>query len=231
MTEKKIILRDYQNESIEKLNSAFSKFDSVLLQMPTGTGKTTVFSQFIVQHLNSGEDNRVLILVHRKELVEQISNRLRQFGLDSGIIMSGHEANYDIRVQIASVQSLSRRSEIPWSISLIVVDETHHIKARTYMAILKMYKEYPFKLLGVTATPIRTNGEGFSDVFDMLVSSYSIPKFISLNYLAKMRHLAVSDINLEGVSISNYSKDYNTLRFLDNLSISSLMLFWIIFPY
>ncbi len=202
-------LRDYQQQAIDNVMKAFETHDRVMLQMPTGTGKTEVFCEIIKK-----QPNRKLILVHRKELVKQIHERLlKKCSLNASLILSGDEGYYNPnnQVQVASIATLMRRgsSYYPKNVSLIVVDEAHHAKAKTYQTILEHYKNQSVKLLGVTATPCRLNGQGFSDNFDILVKSWSIKQFIEKDYLAGFKHWATSSPDFSKIKINKVTNDYN----------------------
>jgi superfamily II DNA or RNA helicase len=206
-----IELYPYQKDALKSIRIGFQEHNSIMLQLPTGTGKTTVFSAFVKWHIKNSEPNkRVLIMVHRKELVEQIDKRLRRMGILPGIIMAGKEDNPSRQVQVASLMSLLRRKEWPQNISLIVVDEAHHIKSSSYLKIIDHYKPLKAKFLGVTATPSRLSGEGFSEVVENLVCGESIQWFIDQGYLSSFEHFGYETPNLSDVAIDRLTKDYNT---------------------
>lgn len=97
-----IKLRPYQEKAAIDVIEAFHKVNSIMLQMPTGTGKTTVFSSIIKEQINKIETGkRVLVIVHRRELVHQIFARLRLFGIRAGVIMSGENYEPIRQVQVA----------------------------------------------------------------------------------------------------------------------------------
>ncbi len=139
--------------------------------MPTGTGKTTLFCEIVRKFTTElYPDKKVLIITHRKELVEQAHNRLENgFHLRAGVISSNYIQNSSAQIQVASIQTLVKRAEHQKDIfSLIIIDEAHHALASTYR---QLWNYYPSgKFLGVTATPTRTNGQGFQDLFEKLVS-------------------------------------------------------------
>ncbi|MFN7130701.1 MAG: DEAD/DEAH box helicase, partial [Myxococcales bacterium] len=153
-------LRDYQLAALEGLRSHLRLGTlRLLLVSPTGSGKTTIAAEMIRSALARG--GRILFLAHRKELVDQCSTRLDQFGVDHGVIMAGHwRRRFDVPVQVASVQTLVQRDEWPRA-SLIIVDEAHHARARTYGRILEGYPDVP--VIGLTATPWRTDGKGLGE--------------------------------------------------------------------
>jgi superfamily II DNA or RNA helicase len=182
-----IVLREYQTEGINKIFEAWDpsrlNLKNVLFQMPTGTGKTTVFSQIVLKAHRKNKN--VLIVVHRTELVEQIAERLIDFGVSVGIISAGNKPLPEKEVQVATIQTLSRR-EYPLA-DIVIIDECHHSKADTYKKLWDIYPDARF--LGVTATPVRLNGEGFSDLFDILIPLGKLSYFIENEYLVKIKHL------------------------------------------
>lgn len=164
--------------------------------MPTGTGKTTMFSA-IAKHCY--ENNMyAMAAVHRGELVEQIHERLGEFEIPAGIIQSGVKPEKYKSVQVASIQTLANRKPPPADV--IIIDECHHAKAETYR---RLWDNYPnAKILGVTATPVRTNGEGFDDLFDEMVNIHDVRWFIQRKYLVKPKHFVCSRPDLSNVLVN-----------------------------
>jgi len=155
------ILRDYQQRGLSEILAAFSGgARRVLAVSPTGSGKTTLFS-----HLVSEEPGNVVILVHRRELATQAANRLREFGVDFGLVMSGEPTRPYARVQIASVQTLVRRKAPP--AALVIADEAHLSTAATWQTILDWYPHA--RILGVTATPWRLGGKPLAGTYDACI--------------------------------------------------------------
>lgn len=202
-------LHNYQREHIEQVLTDFQTYRSIMLQMPTGTGKTHVFCEIVKTFCNT-HNKKVLILVHRKELIAQIEERVLSFGFRAGIIQSGLISNDKRQVQIASVQTLRRRDKITFisDVSLIIVDEAHHTPSDTYLEILKVYQKEQTKLLGVTATPIRLDGKGFERIFDKLICSYSFQWFINNKFLCPIKHFASDIIKLENISVVKNREGY-----------------------
>ena len=189
-------LRDYQIENKVKIYDSWKNHRSVMLQMPTGTGKTRVFVSIAKDLHNWGGKNkravRVLILAHRKELIEQISENVGlKYGLAHGLIISQSVEQRKYPFQVGSVPTLNRRL-FKWAakdFDVIIIDEAHHVKAQSYRNILK---EYPnAKILGVTATPYRLNGAGFRPEFDDLIVSPSISEFIKRGYLSDYEYYSI----------------------------------------
>ena len=196
------MLRDYQKEMCAKVNGAFAVHRSVMMQMPTGTGKTVVLASLVRQFVDSdgsvsmsgAEDERgcsVLIVAHRIELVEQTGAFLRRFGIDHGVIAGGQWPAALQRVMVASIQTLSRCTDRHRRLapSLVVIDEAHHALAETYKMLWRAWPEARF--LGLTATPCRMSGEGFTDLFEVLVDSWSVKRFIAEGWLSPYDYYSI----------------------------------------
>lgn len=190
-------LRDYQQDNKQKIYDVWCRVNSVMLQMPTGTGKTRLFVSIIKDIFHYSRDKKatlkVLILVHRTELIDQIDEELGyRYNLAHGIIQSGEKERKIYPIQLASVQTLSRRL-VSWAdkeFDFIIVDEAHHVKADSYQKIIKAFPHA--KLLGVTATPVRLNGHGFTDTFQELIVSPSVREFIDEGYLSQYEYYSVA---------------------------------------
>ena len=174
------MLRPYQHQAISDLRAAYRQgARAPLLVAPTGMGKTVVFSA--ITHGAVQRGRRVLILVHRRELITQASAKLASAGVSHGIIAAGFPASHQ-PVQVASVQSLARRlSGMEWSPDLIVIDEAHHAVAGTWLSVLSHWP-HAYRL-GVTATPVRQDGRGLGSVFDRLVLGPSVAELINGAFL------------------------------------------------
>ena len=190
-------LRGYQQDNKQKIYDALERVNSVMLQMPTGTGKTRLFVSIIKDIFQYSRDNKqvlkVLVLVHRTELIDQIDEELGfRYNLAHGIIQAGEKERKIYPIQLASVQTLGRRLD-KWTdkeFDFIIVDEAHHVKADSYQKIIKTFPRA--KLLGVTATPVRLNGHGFTDIFDELIVSPSVKQFINDGYLSQYEYYSVA---------------------------------------
>lgn len=215
-------LHNYQSETVLQVSNAFKSHRSIMLQMPTGSGKTHVFCE-IAKRFYEKRNGRVLVLAHRNELIEQIKNRMGNFGINAGVIKSGHKREEDSQVQIASVQTLVKGKNVKFlrNVSLIIIDEAHHTPSNTYLAILETYQKENTKLLGVTATPLRLDGKGFEKIFDHLICSYQVRWFVEHSYLSPVKHYASDIIKLENVSIVKHRKGY--IDYDDKQSVSYYM--------
>ena len=176
---KEIKLFDYQEDMKERIEKALRLHRSVMAQMPTGTGKTYLLTAVIDSFVNNNPKEKVWIVAHRRELVSQIDETVRKFHSYS----SSKTPSLLSSVKAMSIQWLMRHyDEIEEDPGMIVIDEAHHALAKTYK---EMWERFPkAKFLGLTATPCRLNGKGFTDLFDVLVQSWCVPEFISKGRLA-----------------------------------------------
>ncbi|KAB1065129.1 DEAD/DEAH box helicase [Salibacter halophilus] len=210
-------LRPYQKNGITQIFEAWDpkrkNLMNVLFQMPTGTGKTHVFSEIVRKaHLKK---KKVLLVVHRKELVEQIVERLQdKFEVEVGVILAGTKPDPDKNIQVASIQTLSRRKFPPADI--VIIDECHHSKAATYKKLWEIYPDARF--LGVTANPVRLNGEGFDDQYQILIPLGKLSYFFEKGYLARIKHLvgAIPDLS----KVKKKMRDYD-LQMLRNVMLAN----------
>ena len=175
-----MLLRDYQSDICSRVSDAFDKRRSVMVQMPTGTGKTMVLAELVKRLMMKDEGLKILIVAHRRELIEQIKATVKRMGLNT----NNHPSIINNQtIIVESIQTISRRIDaLDFIPSLVVIDEAHHALAKTYKM---MWDAWPdAKFLGLTATPCRLNGKGFTDLFDILVQSWDIPTFIKAKWLS-----------------------------------------------
>jgi len=229
-------LRQYQITAKEDIYKALKIFRSVMFQMPTGTGKTRMFSSIIKDLHEFGAKRRepvkILILAHREELISQISESIgKKYGIAHGKIKARHDEEHYYPTQIASVQTLYRRIEkwIRKDFDLIIIDEAHHVLAKTYRYICNKFPKA--KLLGVTATPYRLNAEPFPPMFDILVQSMSIYQFIKEGHLCEYEYYSIKPQSSTQQMINNISVDFSgdydeneMLKILDNKRVRANIL-------
>jgi DNA repair protein RadD len=174
-------LRDFQCEAIEALRGNIrAGVRRLLLVAPTGAGKTTIAAAMIESALSKG--GKILFLAHRKELIDQASSRLDGLGVPHGIIMANHHRDQPHRyVQVASVQTIIRR-DLPFAPTLVFIDEAHRSRGESYRSVIEMCGN-PV-VVGLTATPVRTDGRGLGgDLFQVLVQCPPIKALIGMGYL------------------------------------------------
>ncbi len=218
-------LRPYQQFSKREIFKKWNSFFNVMLQFPTGTGKTVLFTS-IIKDLTSIKDTKILILAHRKELIDQISEHLSLYKIDHGIISSGRKRSLEKLVQVASVQTLTHDNNIKLLDELkpkfIIIDEAHHSLAESYTKFWKKCGEC-WKL-GVTATPYRLNNKSFRSHFDALVTSMEIGDFISQGYLAEYVYMVDNPQSslsqtIKSIKEKSSTGDYKTATLLKELNV------------
>lgn len=198
-------LRDYQIDAIQKVATEFqSGKRRVLLVSPTGSGKTVMFAHIIQRAVAKG--NTVYVIVHRMELVQQVSEKLEQFGVPHGFIARGRTPDMTHPVQVCMVQTLVRRkAALSKPPDFIVCDEAHHATAGSWKTILTSFPEA--KILGVSATPERLDGKGLSEAFESMVRGPEVSDLIDRGFLAKPRYWAPTAFD-EG-AIKKNSSDFD----------------------
>ncbi len=191
-------LRPYQLDAVHQIREAYrQRHRAVLFVLPTGGGKTVVFSHIAEQAAAKG--SRICILVHRQELLRQASASLGDLGVRHGLISPRHSMDLSAHVQVASVQTLARRlHKLPASLfQLLVVDEAHHSNAGTWAKVLDHFQAA--RVLGVTATPCRTDGRGLGEWYSHMVQGPTAAELTAAGFLAPARVLAPPGPSLVGL--------------------------------
>jgi len=191
-------LRPYQTQLITDIRLQYQLGRrSVLAVLPTGGGKTVCFSYIAQAAARRG--NRVCILVHRQELLDQASRSLTAMGVNHGRIAAGRSMDLSHGVQVASVGTLARRLHLlpPDFLQLLVVDEAHHSNAGTWVKVLQHFRRA--RLLGVTATPVRLDGRGLGEWYQSMVLGPSAAWLTENGYLANARVLAPPGFDATGL--------------------------------
>ena len=203
-------LRHYQKKDVANIRSAYQHgFRAPLYVLPTGGGKTVTFSHIAAE--SSAKGKRSLILVHRIELIRQTAKKLRETDVRVGLVNPMFSPDPSAPVQVASVQTMVKRLHLFKHFDLIITDEAHHIVSNTYRQIINAYPD-AFQL-GVTATPIRSDGKGLGvdagGVFDTIILGPTVPELIAEGYLvrpviyAPRERLDFSDVK---VRLGDYDK-------------------------
>lgn len=173
-------LRDYQFDMLAEVAAHMAAGRRrVLLQLPTGGGKTVIAESAIQSALRQQHD--AMFLVHRDELLKQTSKTFRSSGLEHSFVARGREFDPDALMLLAGVQTLVRRLHIPLPPNLIVIDEAHHATAGSWRQILDAYPDA--FVLGLTATPERLDGQGLDGLFDVMVLGPTAKWLIAEGYL------------------------------------------------
>ena len=183
-------LRPYQEELVQQVRDAWRHGKQApCIVLPCGGGKSVIVAE--IAKRTTGNGRRVLFLVHRQELCEQITNTFRKWGVDM------------LRCQIMMVQTAARRiAKLPEP-SLIITDENHHSLAKSYQSV---YDAFPHAYrVGVTATPVRLDGSGLGDVNDALIQGVSAKWLIQNRFLSPYDYYAPSLVDLTGISINTYN--------------------------
>jgi DNA repair protein RadD len=182
-------LRPYQSAAVDQIRESYRRgHRSTLFVLPTGGGKTVVFSHIAEQAAAKG--SRICILVHRQELLRQASTSLTSLGVRHGLISPRHSMDLSHHVQVASVQTLARRLHKlpPSAFNLLVVDEAHHSNAGTWAKVLAHFQAA--RVLGVTATPCRCDGRGLGEWYGAMVLGPTAAELTAAGFLAPARVLA-----------------------------------------
>lgn len=198
-------LRPYQQEARD---SIFEQWDSgirrTLLVLPTGCGKTIVFAKVTEDCVRQGD--RVLILAHRGELLEQAAEKIAQA---TGLGCATEKAEETCigswyRITVGSVQTLMREKRLGQFpadyFRTIIIDEAHHCVSDSYQRVLQHFPDA--KVLGVTATPDRGDMRNLGEYFESLAYEYTLPKAIRSGYLSPIKALTIPlKMDLTGVSV------------------------------
>lgn len=197
-------LRPYQEDAIVRTRDSLRRHNRVILQSPTGSGKTAIASAII--KMAEGNGKRVLFLAPRRELIYQTKATLVRNGISSGIIMSGVRPDGYHRVQVASFDTLHARAirnakmELPEA-DLVIVDEAHLSIAQSRLQILNCYSSA--KIIGLTATPARGDGKGLGVLYQDLVMGESIKSLTEQGYLVPLRYYVPSKPDLSVLKTRN----------------------------
>lgn len=207
-------LRNYQHDAIKGTFAQLKEHRSTLIVMATGLGKTVVFADIIRRAQATGRGWRTLVLAHREELITQaatIIHRVAGCGVD--IEMGEQRANQDflrkapvvvstIQTQVAGRGDFKRMNRFdPKEFGLIIVDEAHHAISSSYKAVIDYYMSNPSaRLLGVTATPDRTDEAALGQVFESIAYEYGIRNGIDDGWLAPIKQRVV---HVEGLDFSS----------------------------
>lgn len=191
----KVILRNYQREAIESVRDRIrARMRRLLIVAPTGAGKTTIAGKIIDGAIEKG--SKVVFLAHRTELIDQCSTRLDDLEVPHGIIQRNHERTDPYKsVQVASIQTLIRRDH--FDADIIIVDEAHRSTSPMYQEIIERYDE-PV-VLGLTATPYRTDGRGLGDIYDDIIPVSSTQDLIEDGHLIMPTVYGAARVDLSAV--------------------------------
>ena len=216
-------LRQYQKDTLNNIIRSQKKGNkNILLQAATGSGKTVMASAFVKHSIN--QNKNVLFLAHRRELITQCSNKLTEEGVKHGIIMAGESAQFWHNTQVASIDTLRSRSitnqkEALPKADLVIIDEAHRCLSNTYLKIIEMYSNS--NVLGLTATPIRSDGRGLGNIFSDMIQAPSIKELINQGHLVGCEYYAPTIPDLNGIQTS--MGDYNSVQLADRMDHPKLI--------
>jgi len=217
------ILRPYQTDVVAEIEQAIAAGQKkLLLVAPTGSGKTVVFCEIIKRYVE--QHKTVLVLAHRREIIQQTSAKLRANGISNGIIQAGIDPRPMASVQVASVLTLwmrcVRNKIIPLPpADLLIVDECHHATAMTWRTLIAAYPDAV--LIGTTATPCRGDGRGLGGIFTVMLQTPQVAELIEQGYLVKSRVYAPVDPDLRGITVRN--GDYAENELADRMDRAKLI--------
>jgi len=192
-----MILRDYQREAGNAVMDAFKDHSTALVVMPTGCGKTILFADIIARF----QPGRTMVLAHREELIFQAQHKIHAVtGLRARVEMAALRvdegvASRQAQVIVSTIQTQvsgrdKKRMEkfLPEDFSLVIVDECHHATSKSYRAAIDHYRTNPrLKVLGVTATPDRTDEEALGQIYETVAYDYEIIEAIQDGWLVPVQ--------------------------------------------
>lgn len=231
-------LRPYQQKAKDDIFAAWDECNCLMFQMPTGTGKTRLFTSLIhdikLWLIGQGTEGKVLIIAHRVELIDQISSSLQRYDIAHGVIAGGKPRNLSPLVQVASIQTITHHSNLSTAqimpVEFLIIDEAHHSMANSYRKLWALYPDS--KKLGVTATPWRMNEEGFTSLYDRIIESAPVSRFIAEGWLSPYSYYSIAPDSETNRSINHINEfdsegDYKVAameRTIDTLSIRAQLL-------
>lgn len=205
-------LRDYQQDARESIQKEWKKgIKRTLLVLPTGTGKTIVFSKVIEDRVKMGE--RVLVLAHRSELLDQAADKLEK---STGLKCAKEKAEQTslgswYRVVTGSVQTMMREKRLkqfdPQFFNTIIVDEAHHCISDSYQRVVNYFEDA--YVLGVTATPDRGDMRNLGAYFESLAYEYTLPKAIKEGYLSPIKAITIP-LKLDLSAVGQQAGDFKS---------------------
>lgn len=186
--------------------AALKSHKSVLLQAPTGAGKTVLASFMIQQTVSRGES--AWFLCHRAELVDGTSKTLQKFGIHHGFIAAGYPVNTIDLAQVCSIDTLKNRLAFLKAPKLAIIDECHHSAAAGWAKVIEWLRANGTYIIGLSATPRRLDGSGLDDLFDTLVKGPTVAWLMANGHLSPYKLFAPNNPDMGGVrrQMGDYSK-------------------------
>ncbi len=217
-----MILRPYQTEIIKSVVSNIRAGEkSILIVAPTGSGKTVIFA-----HIATGavaKNKRVLILTHRREILQQTVDKIANFGIEAGVIVSGKK-NTDELIQVAMIGTLiNRLSDMPPQ-DLIIIDECQHSVSATWKKTIQHFGDT--LRMGFTATPERLSGEGLIEIFTIMIEGPHTQDLVTQGYLSNPRMFSGPDVQEKSklkITRGDYDKDEQVKKYRSKVVIGSVI--------
>lgn len=210
-------LRPYQQALLDEARGHLKRgVKSILLQLPTGGGKTVITATMLGRAAAKG--HRCAFGVHRRELVKQSIATFEEVGIAHGVVSAGWYMDGGPRVQICSVPTWVKRTKYLGDFSLIVWDECHHIAAGTWD---QLHRQYPKAVhIGLTATPERLDGRGLGDWFDVMVNGPTTRELIEAGFLSPYRLFSRPSVDMTGAAVAGGEyRHEDVMRLLDSSTI------------
>ena len=176
-------LRGYQEDLINETRRVFINYKRPLVVLPCGAGKTVCFAEMAHMHIEKKSKNNVWFLVHRKELIDQTLETFEEFGIQLN------------NVYVGMVQTVSRNLDKYKRPTMIIFDEAHHAKAKTWTRIIDKFSDVP--MVGLTATPNRLDGKPLGYIFDKIVQGVSNDWLIKNEYLSTYDYYAPPVLDMQ----------------------------------
>ena len=214
-----MILRRYQTEIISKTVSKIRQGEkSILVVAPTGSGKTVIFA-----HIATGavkKNKRVLILTHRREILQQTVSKIAGFGVQAGTIVSGKPITAEF-IQVAMVGTLINRLDKMPKQDLIIIDECQHSVSNTWS---KVIQHFSCLRMGFTATPERLSGEGLIEIFNTMIEGPHTQELVIQGYLSNPRMFSGPDTEAKfKITRGDYDKDEQVKKYRSKVVIGSVI--------
>lgn len=200
-----IKLRDYQQDIIARARQAMGRTRRVLLQAPTGAGKTALASFMAGESSTRG--SAVWFICHRAELVLQTSLTFRKFGIGHSFIASGYPMNLRELVQVCSIDTLKGRLSTLQAPKVAIIDEAHHGGAKGWAMVIQWLHDNGAYVIGLSATPQRLDGKGLDEHFDEIVLGPTVAWLIENGHLSGYQAFIPDVPDMKGVK--RYMGDFN----------------------
>lgn len=192
-----VVLRDYQQDIIDRGRRSMRTNKRVLFQAPTGAGKTALASFMASQ--SSARGQQVWFICHRAELVLQTSLTFRKFGIDHSFIAAGYPTHLSAGVLICSIDTLKNRLNVLQPPKLAIVDEAHHCGAAGWARVVQWLTDNGAFVIGLSATPKRLDGSGLDEHFDDIVLGPTVRWLMENGHLSSYRMFCPDVPDMKGV--------------------------------